>query len=204
MVKSLDSAIMILTIARSADPSLSSSAAVNTFFELLHEVALSSVRIARQGLGDVKVLCIEGLSGSGKSTLVQGLVSRAGAIVIEALDASVLLELRQLFSQSPEPVTTALDFALNYITAYRITTSIATATATTTTIYTNTLNTNRPLIIVDSFYHSVCARTVCANVGSDVDLKSLSASAFEWPLDLPTPTLVSQNYNRNNHIKLQL
>ena len=179
MVKSLDAALLILRIARSADPTLASSPIVYDFFQMINEVAVNSVRISRQGFGDLKVLCVEGLSGSGKSTLVKGLLARAGAIVIESFDSSLLSQIRILFSKSPEPVTTALDYALNYCTAYRIVTAVHSSTST-----------SKQLIIVDEFYHSVCARTVCANVGSEVDLKCLPASAFEWPLDLPTPTLV--------------
>lgn len=189
MVKTLDAAMLILRIARSADPTLSSSQAIDDFFMFMNEVAVNSSRISRQGFGDVKVLCIEGLSCSGKSTLVQGLVTRAGAIVIEPLESSTLVHIRLLFSNSPEPVTTALEYALNYCTAYRITkTAEAAAEAETHT------PPNKRLIIVDEFYHRTCSHTVCTNVGSEVDPRSLPASAFEWPLDLPTPSLVSLPY----------
>ena len=184
MVKSLDTALLILRIARSADPTLTFNPVINEFFQMMNEVAINSARISRQGFGDLKVLCIEGLLGSGKSSLVRGLVTRAGAAVVESFDSSLLLQIRELFSQSPEPVSTALEYALNYCTAYRIVTATATATAS---------NGGKQLVIVDEFYHSICARTVCMNVGSEVDLKSLPASAFEWPLDLPTPTLVKRD-----------
>jgi hypothetical protein len=189
MVRSIDSAILILEIARQADQQLSSNTDVDKFFELLSDVARSNNRVSRQGFQGLKVLCIEGLPGSGKSTLVEGLVSRAGAVLIGPMFSPSAATIRSIFSGSPEPVQTALSFALNYCTAHRIITEVAAAPDATR-------GRGDRLVVVDEFYHSVCARTVCTNVSSDVDLKSLPASAFEWPLDLPTPSLVSNiTYN---------
>ena len=180
IIKSLECAIFILSMARSADVLLTNNIVLDDFFLLLKEIAVT-LNSTREKLKGLNILCIEGQPCSGKSTLVLGLVMKAGAIVVESFDSSLLSQIRVLFSQSPEPVSTALEYALNYCTAYRIVTATATATAS---------NGGKQLVIVDEFYHSICARTVCMNVGSDVDLKSLPASAFEWPLDLPTPTLV--------------
>ena len=189
MVRSIDSAILILEIARQADQQLSSNTDVDKFFELLSEVARCNNRVSRQGFQGLKVLCIEGLPGSGKSTLVEGLVSRAGAVLIGPMFSPSAATIRSIFSGSPEPVQTALSFALNYCTAHRIITEVAAAPDATR-------GRGDRLVVVDEFYHSVCARTVCTNVSSGVDLKSLPASAFEWPLDLPTPSLVSNiTYN---------
>ena len=186
IIKSIDCAILILSIARLADGSLANNVILDDFFSLMNEIAvnISSTRDKLQGLN---ILCIEGQSCSGKSTLVLGLVMKAGAVVVESFDSSLLSQIRILFSKSPEPVMTALEYALNYCTAYRIVTTAAAAAATTSS---SSRNASKQLVIVDEFYHSVCARTVCTNVGSEVDLKCLPASAFEWPLDLPTPTLV--------------
>ena len=183
MVKSLEACLLILRIAQSADPRLNKNHDVHRFFEFLSEVARSNNRVSRQGFQGLKVLCIEGLPGSGKSTLVEGLVSRAGAILIGPMLSPSAATIRSIFSGSPEPVQIALSFALNYCTAHRIITEVAAAPDATR-------GRGDRLVVVDEFYHSVCARTVCTNVPSGVDLKSLPASAFEWPLDLPTPSLV--------------
>ena len=183
MVKSLEACLLILRIAQSADPRLNYNRDINQFFNILTDVARSNSRMSRQGFQGLKVLCIEGLPGSGKSTLVEGLVSRAGAIVIGPMVSPSVATIRSMFSGSPEPVQTALSFALNYCTAHRIITEVAAAPDAAR-------GHGDRLVVVDEFYHSVCARTVCTNVNSDVDLKSLPASAFEWPLDLPTPSLV--------------
>ena len=180
IIKSLECAIFILSMARSADKLLTNNSNLDDFISLLNEIAVNS-NSTREKLKGLNILCIEGQPCSGKSTLVLGLVMKAGAIVVESFDSSLLSQIRALFSQSPEPVSTALEYALTYCTAYRIVTATAGVTAH---------NGSKQLVIVDEFYHSICARTVCTNVGSEVDLKSLPASAFEWPLDLPTPTLV--------------
>ena len=186
MVRSIDSAILILEIARQADQQLLRNTDVDQFFNMLTDVARGNNRISKQGFQGLKVLCIEGLPGSGKSTLVEGLVLRAGAIVIGPLVSPSVATIRNIFSESPEPVQTALSFALNYCTAHRIITEVAAAPDAAR-------GHGDRLVVVDEFYHSVCARTVCTNVNSGVDLKSLPASAFEWPLDLPTPSLVSND-----------
>ena len=185
MIKSFETAVLVLRIARSADVQLSNCPEMDEFFELLKEVAINSGRISRQGFGSLKVLCIEGLSGSGKSTVVDGLVKRAGAVLVGPMPSARLKKVTDLFIGSPEPVLTALRFALNYCTAYRIMTDVAATESTAGQA------SGQRLVVVNKFYHSVCARTVCTNVNNDVDLKSLPASAFEWPLDLPTPSLVS-------------
>ena len=189
MTKSFETAVLILRIARSADVQLANCSEMDEFFELLKEVAINSGRISRQGFGSLKVLCIEGLSGSGKSTVVDGLVKRAGAILVGPMPPAKLKKVTDLFAGSPEPVLTALRFALNYCTAYRIISDVAAAAPT------SGQSSDNRLVVVNKFYHSVCARTVCTNVKNDVDLKSLPASAFEWPLDLPTPSLVSYYLN---------
>ena len=135
------------------------------------------------------MLCIEGLSGSGKSTLVQGLTALTGVTVVGPMATPKLERILDLFRGSPEPVLTALCFALNYCTAHRIVSETEIAVSCSGKAVGQ--QQGERLVVVDQFYHSVCARTVCANVGCDVDLKSLPASAFEWPLDLPTPSLVS-------------
>jgi hypothetical protein len=192
MVRSLDTALLILRIARTADSRLSRSRDIEEFFLQLNDVAVNCTRIAREGFGSSKVLCIEGLSGSGKSTLVQGLIARGGAVVVGPMATPKLERILDLFCASPEPVQTALCFALNYCTAHRIVSETATAgSADNGDAKGLGQQQGERLVVVDQFYHSVCARTVCANVGCDVDLKSLPASAFEWPLDLPTPSLVS-------------
>ena len=185
LIRSIDCAILILQMARLENAQLVGSLEMDEFFELLNEVAINSGRISRQGFGSLKVLCIEGLSGSGKSTVVDGLVKRAGAILVGPMPSARLKKVTDLFIGSPEPVLTALRFALNYCTAYRIMTDVVAIEPTA-----GHASGNR-LVVVNKFYHSVCARTVCTNVKNDVDLKSLPASAFEWPLDLPTPSLVS-------------
>jgi hypothetical protein len=81
LVTSLDSALLILRLARTVDLRLSTSE-INDFYEYLKEVEMNGTLI-RQGFGGLKVLSIEGLEGSGKATLIEGLVAKTGAITME-------------------------------------------------------------------------------------------------------------------------
>jgi hypothetical protein len=83
LVKSLDSALLILRIAKSVDQRLCTPE-IDEFYEYLNEVERNSILI-RQCFVGLKVLCIEGLEGSGKSTLIEGLVKKTGAITTESL-----------------------------------------------------------------------------------------------------------------------
>jgi hypothetical protein len=197
MIKSMDSAMLILRIARSADQRLANPK-IDEFFEFLAEVESNSSRITKQGFGMLKVLSVEGLSGSGKSTLIQGLVTKIGARVLGSSIRSDLLEIRHLFKETPEQVKTALEFAMNYCIAYEIIKEAGASSSSSTGTGTGTGM--EQLVVVEQFYHSVCAHTICANVKLGVDLNSLPASAFEWPIDLPVPTLVNRRVQSDNHL----
>lgn len=119
LVKSFDSALLILRLARTVDLRLSTSE-INDFFEYLKEVEMNSTLI-RRGFGGLKVLSIEGLEGSGKSTLIEGLVAKTGAITMEYWkDTSTEVQQQFFLAEVPEVVATALAFVLNYCTAYQI------------------------------------------------------------------------------------
>jgi len=177
LVKSLDSALLILRIAKSVDQRLCTPE-IDEFYEYLNEVERNSTLI-RQGFVGLKVLCIEGLEGSGKSTLIDGLVTKTGAITTEN-NNSADVQKQFIDAKVPEIVATALAFALNYCCAYQI---VMMATQAGTDM-------GNKLFIIKKFHHFVCSRTICDNVSTNTDLKSLPASAFVWPMDLPEPTLV--------------
>jgi hypothetical protein len=119
LVKSLDSALLILRLARAVDPKLNTPE-INDFYEYLKEVERNGSLI-RQGFGGLKVLSIEGLEGSGKTTLIEGLVAKTGAVTMDSWKYTSAEVQQQFFNaEVPEVVATALAFVLNYCTAYQI------------------------------------------------------------------------------------
>ena len=123
---------------------------------------------------------IEGLQSSGKTTLINRLKVITRGTAITSLSDN-LVEIRYIFSSLdvPESVLSALDHTFNYFMAHRIVKHCI----------------NQPighLVILEQYYHAICARTVCSNLPTDTDFKALDSSAFEWPIDLPIPHLVSR------------
>jgi len=191
LVKSLDSALLILRLARTVDSKLDTPE-INDFYEYLKEVERNGSLI-RQGFGGLKVLSIEGLEGCGKTTLIEGLVAKTGATTMDSWKyTSTEVQQQFLKAEVPEVVATALAFVLNYCTAYQIITE---------TVQTGT----EKIIIMEQFHHSLCANTVASNAPLDIQLRTLPAAVFEWPADLPRPTLVVflflQCSERSNRIK---
>eukprot|EP01041_Mallomonas_annulata_P012327 gene12327-25935_t len=166
--KSLEAAAMVLRIAKKYDERLSSPK-MNTFYELL--LALQRFRFPKSGFDDKKVIVLEGFSGSGKTTLAHSLTEISGArIIINIPD--FILQVRDIFSLTPEPICRAFEHTINYFLAKEVT------------------ETPAKVVIIEQYYHSVCAHAACAVCGTIPELQELPISAFDWPLDLPKPTLV--------------
>jgi thymidylate kinase len=166
---------------------LARSGKLDNFFGLLSEIERNVCRLSRIGFQDMKVLCIEGLPGSGKTTLVKDLVDSVapGVKFVEAMLPQEVQDVRHVFGYASSTVATAMAFVVNYCVAYQI---IRVAEANTSSSSSSSAR-EPTIVVVDQYYHAACARTVCSRV-EEGDLRSLPASAFEWPLDLPPPTLV--------------
>lgn len=119
--KTLDAAIIFLKLAQMVDKRLQNNPKIDSFFEYLTSIEQDTVRISKQGFGNVKVLVVEGLLSSGKSTLINGLKAVTQATVIEGIPGD-LLEIKYLFNAAnvPEAVVTAVDYVINYCIAHRI------------------------------------------------------------------------------------
>jgi hypothetical protein len=171
--RTLDSAALVLRIARIRDPRLRSEGTkLNEFYGLLSKA--SSYEFSTQSFAGKTVVAVEGLEGSGKSTVIEKIarfcpdlqtISRSSIFTSNHVFA--------LFESMPEPVAKAFAFAVNYIIAYTIMQSPHTA------------------FMVENYQHAVCARNICEKVQCEAAIAALSVSAFEWPYELPLPVLVS-------------
>jgi hypothetical protein len=170
--RTLDSAAVVLRIARIRDPRLRSEGAkLNEFYDLLSKS--SSYEFSTQSFAGKTVVAVEGLEGSGKSTVIEKIARFCPDLQIisrERIFSSN--DVIALFASMPEPVSKAFDFTVNYIMAYKILESPHTA------------------FMVENYQHAVCAQNICEKVHSENAIAELSVSAFEWPYELPLPVLV--------------
>lgn len=171
--KTLDSAALVLRLARALDSKLQTSV-LDPFYAKLALIERAGMK-GWQDFNGTKVLVIEGLAGSGKSTLIQGLLGKRGgspnqAPVATFTEEPEVLQAKHAFSRMPEPVVKAFEYASNYFTAFSI------------------RQCEHKVAIVERFYHAICAHTLCDEALGDLD--SMPSSAFAWPIDLPVPDLV--------------
>ena len=167
--KTLESAAMVLRIARAGDSRLSNPN-LDLFFDKL--LSLQRLNWATVTFRNKIVIVLEGLAGSGKTTLGNALGDRIPNSAIMLTLPEPILQARNMFLEMPEPIIRAFD----YVTCYFIANEISESTAS--------------VIIVESYYHAVCANITCEDTVTLTDLQSLPPSAFYWPIDLPQPSLV--------------
>jgi len=179
--KTLESVALLLRVARALFRSEIEShhlqSAINNFYSCLEELERKIVHRSHSSDIDAafrptQVVVVEGLSASGKSTVVEGLVA-SGAKKIELLPHDDLAIIRGFFmSVMPDHVVRAFEFACVYILAQLC------------------IESGERVVVIERFYHSICAQNVCLNAVSEGDIKGLPTTAFEWPIDLPIPALV--------------
>lgn len=189
--RTLDSAALVLKLARSLEPKLQIPS-LDPFFAKL--VIIEQAGMMRwNDFSGTKVVVVEGLAGSGKSTLIQGLlsccapssssksarISSSSSSTPSSFDAAIfsedpeVLNAKNAFSSMPDTILKAFEFASNYFTAYSI------------------QQCDHKVAIIERFYHAICAHTICGTgIASATDLPLLHASSFDWPTDLPIPDLV--------------
>ena len=175
--KTLDSAALILRLARSIEPRLQDSS-LDDFYNKLTEVERAGMTRWKDFNG-TQVVVIEGLAGSGKTVLIKGLLQTAlpssSSSKVDAVPFSedqAVLNAKNIFSSMPEPVLKAFEYASNYSTALAI------------------QRCGHKVAVVERFHHAVSAHSVCDQAAVGEDLTSLPSSVFDWPVDLPVPDLV--------------
>jgi len=166
--KSLEAAAMVLRMARKLDDRLNSPA-MNIYFDLL--LTLQNSRFQKVGFKNKKVIALEGFPGCGKSSLANKLVEVSGARSFISTP-TFILEVKDKFSVLPEPVCRAFEHTINYFIAKEIT------------------ECTENIVIIEQYYHAICANSACAVCGTIQEVEELPLSAFDWPLDLPQPSLV--------------
>lgn len=159
---------MLLRIAIANDPILSNNSTLNVYLQEIDILLRKSYR--RDSFASKIVICFEGLPLSGKSSCAIALTSRTHGAHIEFPDK--LNNIRQILSSQPTAILSAFEHSVNYFMADAILTS------------------PESIVFTSDYYHSTMASCTCAMLLKEEDLNTLPCSAFEWPLDLPMPTLV--------------
>lgn len=171
--KSLETAALVLRLARTQKDVRLQSKDMDDFFVLLEEIENSSLR--KNGFDNTQVLVVEGLSGCGKSTLIESLKARGN----QDLDMRVLklprevIDVADTFSDMPFAIAVAFEFVKLYVMAYIISKAGA------------------KVVLVEKYYHDCFARSLLDHGLTIEDITSdPHATLFDWPFDLPRPTLV--------------
>lgn len=173
--KSLEAAALVLRMARAQNDARLISKEMHTFFGVLSEVEKSHF-LRRDGFCDTRVLVVEGLSGCGKSTILEAIQMRGDS---DNLDLMIMkaptevLDVADTFSGMPFAVAVAFEFIKLYIMSWKIATSGA------------------KVVLVERYYHDSFARSLLDHGLTIEDIASDPlATLFDWPQDLPQPTLV--------------
>lgn len=168
----LDSALIVLRVARSLDSRLQNNADIDDFYRCLESV--ERVGFTTKSFDNKTVVVIEGLEGSGKSSVADKLSKMAtNSVVLSRNSIHCVRRVQSIFNSMPGPVTAAFECVINYFIAYQIVT-----------------NNEYQLFIVEKYQHARCVSNVCERVPTVEEVNTLEASAFEWPFDLPVPQLV--------------
>lgn len=180
--KSFHSALFVLKLHTHLymPDSLSESqkTSINNYLALLERVETNITSIHKL-TNKIKLIAIEGLKRSGKSSLIKLLVTKLPSRYRYLPIPSEVEETEEYFMSSAEPVARAFAVIRNYIAVYQI-------------YEDNELNPleNRHYFI-ESFYHSTITSTIMSQVDNPEDSAIVPPAAYEWPIDLPIPHIVS-------------
>jgi thymidylate kinase len=141
--------------------------------EFLEQLTLlEQRRLKRDSFGNTTVIVFEGLQNSGKSSVMDSLTSgnhgKACSFPTKALPV------KEILSSHSQPVLMAFLYICNYFTAAEVMDSAKDST----------------VVYLSDYFHYANVTSTCNMPLNEQDLQLLPSSAFEWPLDLPSPSLV--------------
>jgi hypothetical protein len=122
-----------------------------------------------------KVIVLEGLPQNGVSTLVNQLTNTSQVKHCPKLD-DCFLELIKKRNQFPLSLRNAFDLFCDY---YRY--SLAEDLSLRESCF----------VVLDRFYHSTCVQQLRPLQNKEIKLDEIPSHVYQWPLDLPSPLLVS-------------
>jgi hypothetical protein len=182
---SLETAAMILRIARATDSRLQKSYRIDEFFKKLEE--LERKRLNRFSFQSKYVIAVEGLPHSGKSALIQSFQDYFSRVtVIDAYHSELLNEVRSAFHSLPKTISKAFDFVVNYFIAAEVAHSNSPADT---------------LFFIEKFHLNFLVSNMVEQFADVDSMKELGESyTFDWIMDLPIPLAVNPciSTNRTN------
>ena len=171
--RTLETAILILRLARIKDSRLQNNKKADNFFNLLSKIA--QYDFSKLSFTGKTVVAVEGLEGSGKSTVIHNIAKYTPDLeVISAKTIPIVADMYEIFQLLPQSVQRAYQHVINYIIAYHI------------------IHSNNTMFLIENYYHYVCAQNITDRTDSLDSIYELPNSVFDWPYDLPLPELVSK------------
>lgn len=165
--KSLETLSLILRIIVAMDKNLQSPD-MNEFLQELTN--LEQKRYRRESYGLTTVIVFEGLPQSGKSTMATQLAERVHGKYFKFPTKTV--KVRDILLRHSQLVSMVFQQLSHYFMAEEVIESK-----------------ERIVFLTNSYHHSLVNATCAAPINEET-LASIPSSAFEWPLDLPSPSLV--------------
>ena len=165
--KSLETLSILLRMLVSVDKRLQTPA----IYEFLVELSLlEQKRYRRESFGLTTVIVFEGLPMSGKSTAATQLAERVQGKYFKF--PSKTAKVRDILMNHSHLVSMIFQHLSHYFMAEEI------------------IESKERIVFLTDFYHHTNVSATCAMPLTEESLANIPSSAFEWPLDLPSPSLV--------------
>ena len=165
--KSLETLSLLLRMLVSMDSRLQTP----DVLEFLQELTLlEQKRYRRESFGLTTVVVFEGLPLSGKSTMATQLAERVHGKYLKFPSKST--KVRDIFTNHSHLMSMIFQHLNHYFMAEEI------------------IESKEKIVFITDFYHHTNVTATCAMPITEEGLAHIPSSAFEWPLDLPSPSLV--------------
>ena len=169
--RSFDSAAMILRTVSNHEIIISDKEIMDEFYK---DLTTLECDIPFLEFNEIEVISLEGLSGCGKSTLAN-VICKDPSISRISLPEK-MSSIRCIFSKISDVVAVAFD----YICLYYIARSV--------------VESNSKKCIITNYYHSYLATNILNSSQREEEITGFPKALFEWPKDLPRPTITCNYY----------